>query len=74
MNERTNDLIQYLARYALYFVIPGFWFAYIGGAPAWTGGAAGLGAALLVGIPVLMARRTRGPKHDRRLLDDLLVE
>jgi hypothetical protein len=74
MNIKSHDLIQFLARYALCFVIPGLWFAYIGGASPWLGGTAGLAAAILLGIAVLLARRgdQRGKRNplDNLLLDD----
>jgi len=57
MEGRANDVVQFLARYAIYFVVPGFWFAYVGGVSPWIGGAAGFGAALLLAVPLLMRRR-----------------
>lgn len=59
MNPRAIDLVRFLARYSLYLVVPGLWFAYVGGVPPWIGGLAGFGAALLIGIPVLLAARER---------------
>lgn len=72
MNDRAVDLVQFLARYSLYLVVPGLWFAYIGGIAPWIGGAAGFGAALLLGIPILVASRRDGRSQD--LLEVLLSE
>lgn len=64
MNHRAVDLVQFLARYSPYLVVPGLWFAYVGGIAPWIGGAAGFGAALLLGIPILVAARRKGRSRD----------
>ena len=54
MKHPIYDLIGFLARYSIYLVIPGFWFAYIAGIKLWIGGTAGLFACLLLAIPLLI--------------------
>ena len=57
MNVRLENIIQFLARYALYLVVPGVWLAYVGGVAPWVGGTVGFGSAVLLGTVVLLARR-----------------
>lgn len=73
MNARFDNLVQFLARYALYLVIPGLWLAYVGGAAPWIGGTAGFLGAVMLGFAI-RCRRRRTRRGERERLDDLLSE
>ena len=73
MNARLDNLVQFLARYALYLVIPGLWLAYVGGAAPWIGGTAGFVGAITLGIVLLVLRR-RTPRGSRNRLEELLSD
>jgi hypothetical protein len=76
MTYRLTAFFQFLARYALYLVVPGLWFAYIGGVSPWIGGVAGFIAAALIGLSVLITMRqgraSRGESR-RDALEELLT-
>ncbi len=66
MHKRVDNLVQFLAHYALYAVVPGLWFAYIGGVALWIGGAVGFGLALVAGLALTTRRKKkRGSAHSR---------
>lgn len=55
MLKRSEWLFTFMVRNALYGVVPGMWFAYLGGVSLLWGAAGGLGALLLVALPVRLA-------------------
>ena len=61
MERRTENLLQFLGRYAIYGVLPGMWFAYVGGISPWWGA---LGGALLtaaIALPSWLVARGESP-------------
>lgn len=72
MTNPTSFLARFFARNSLYFVVPGAWFAYVGGLTPFIGAAAGFAVAWLVAIPTLVVRRRSVPERDR--LEQLLAE
>lgn len=73
MQPYAEDLVQFLARYALYLVVPGLWFAYVGGVAPWIGGVAGFAAALLLAVPLMLPRRRSSSRREAvDPLDDIL--
>ena len=75
MENPSKDLIQFLARYSPYTVLPGFWFAYSGEFQLWIGGISGFGAALMLAIPAMIAKRRKNPRKnvvERDRLKELL--
>ncbi len=72
MRTTLQELAWFVARYAVYTVLPGFWFAYIAGISIWIGGMAGLIVALLLAIPILISSRrkpARGREHPGDILE-----
>ena len=61
MGNNTDSLVQFMLRYSVYGIVPGMWFAYIGGVSPWYGAAAGLTMTFLVGLP---SRLTGGRKDE----------
>lgn len=61
MDKRPESMLQFLVRNAMYGVVPGLWFAYIGGVSPWWGAAGGLIMTIMVGLPPrLLHRRGTG--------------
>ena len=73
MGPRINDLLQFIARSALYLVLPGLWLAYVGGVPPWLGGVAGLAGIFLLGVS-LQIRRDRRGRSPRNRLEELFQD
>ncbi|MEE4174004.1 MAG: hypothetical protein V2I57_07110 [Xanthomonadales bacterium] len=75
MDLPPSNLIQFLARFGVLFVMSGLWMAYVADQPWWLGGAAGFGVAAMLGVVVSLERlrrrrQTRVRSRDR--LEDLL--
>ena len=63
MSKPFSDIIQFLARYSVYTVLPGFWFAYIAGVNIWVGGVIGFVACMLLSITILISGRDARRGH-----------
>ncbi len=66
MQKPLQNIIQFLARYSVYTVLPGFWFAYIAGISIWVGGVIGFVACMLLSITILISGRGAGRGHKAR--------
>ena len=59
MSKKPESLVQFMLRYSVYGIVPGMWFAYIGGVSPWYGAVAGLTMTFLVGLPARLAGGNR---------------
>ena len=60
MGNNSDNLLQFMLRYSVYGIVPGMWFAYIGGVSPWYGAVAGLTMTLLVGLPSRLLGSRKG--------------
>ena len=67
MDNHSDNLIQFMLRYSVYGIVPGMWFAYIGGVSPWYGAVAGLALTFMVGLPsrLLGGRKDQGPNSQQ---------
>ncbi len=61
MEKRADNLVQFMLRYSVYGIVPGMWFAYIGGVSPWYGAAAGLSLIFMLGLPSRLVQGNRDP-------------
>jgi len=67
MEQREENLLQFMIRYSPYGIVPLAWFAYIAGVSPWWGAIAGAVLTLLVGLPPRLERLVRvRPRVSRR--------
>ena len=66
MEKPAENLVQFLARYSIYGILPGIWFAYIGGIAPWYGAAGGFLATVLIAIPVRLVARAERLARSRK--------
>jgi hypothetical protein len=62
MDQRSQGFFDFVVRNAIYGMIPGMWFAYVGGAAPFWGAAGGLLAVALLAVPTRLVRVRRRPR------------
>ena len=59
MVRKTESFVEFLARYSIYAIVPGMWFAYIAGLSPWYGAAGGFTLTFLIALPARLVNTPR---------------